>query len=84
MSEKCVQIISNQSNLICPYKLDLGSLETNIKNDVENDKKPLIVFARAGIYFFYLTISSKFYLLIRHSIVTSCRGCNALKKKNHF
>lgn len=55
MSEKCVQIIPNQSNLICPYKSDLGSLETNIKNDIENEKKPLIVFARAGIYFFIKT-----------------------------
>lgn len=52
MSDKCVQIIPNQSNVICPYKSDLGALEANVKNDIENKKKPLIVFARAGIFYF--------------------------------
>lgn len=48
MSEKCVQIIPNVSNILFPYKADLKALETIIKSDVENKKKPLIVFARAG------------------------------------
>lgn len=48
MNEKCVQIIPNISEVLCPYKADLRAFETIIKNDLENNKKPLIVFARAG------------------------------------
>lgn len=48
MTEKCLQIIPKISNILCPYNADLESLETIIKIDVENNKKPLIVFARAG------------------------------------
>lgn len=48
MNEKCVQVIPCLSNILCPYKADLVAFETIIKTDVENSKKPLIVFARAG------------------------------------
>jgi len=48
MNEKCVQIIPSLSNVLCPYKADLGALETIITTDIENNRKPLIVFARAG------------------------------------
>lgn len=56
MNEKCVQVIPCLSNILCPYKADLVEFETMIKSDVENNKKPLIVFARAGIesYFEFL------------------------------
>uniref|UniRef100_A0A2H8TGC9 Pyridoxal-dependent decarboxylase domain-containing protein 1 n=1 Tax=Melanaphis sacchari TaxID=742174 RepID=A0A2H8TGC9_9HEMI len=50
MNEKSVQIIPCLSNVLCPYKADLGALETIIKTDIENHKKPLIVFARAGAH----------------------------------
>lgn len=48
MNENCVQIIPSLSNVLYPYKSDLEALEAMIKNDVENRKKPLIVFARSG------------------------------------
>lgn len=48
MTEKCMQIIPKVSNILCPCKADLEALETVIKIDIENNKKPLIVFARAG------------------------------------
>ncbi|VVC28517.1 Hypothetical protein CINCED_3A023170 [Cinara cedri] len=50
MNEKCVQVIPCLSNVLCPYKADLVAFETMIKSDVENNKKPLIVFARAGAH----------------------------------
>lgn len=53
MNEKCVQIIPGLSNILCPYKADLGALDIIIKADIENNKKPLIVFARAGNNFFF-------------------------------
>jgi len=49
MNENCIQIIPNILNILYPYKGDLAALETIIKNDIENKKKPLIIFARAGI-----------------------------------
>lgn len=67
MNEKCVQIISSLSNILYPYKADLGALETIIKSDVENNKKPLIVFARAGItiiILFFMYIIMPFILII--------------------
>jgi hypothetical protein len=48
MNEKCVQIIPCLSDVLYPYKADLKAFEIIIKNDVENGKKTLIVFARAG------------------------------------
>lgn len=48
MKENCVQIIPCLSNVLCPYKADLGALEAIIKTDIDNHRKPLIVFARAG------------------------------------
>lgn len=56
MNEKCVQIIPSLSNALCPYKADLGTLESIITTDVENHRKPLIVFARAGNKFCFLFI----------------------------
>ncbi|XP_027840497.2 pyridoxal-dependent decarboxylase domain-containing protein 1 [Aphis gossypii] len=50
MKENCVQIIPCLSNVLCPYKADLGALEAIIKTDIDNHKKPLIVFARAGAH----------------------------------
>lgn len=50
MNEKCVQVIQCSSNILYPYKADLSTFETIIKNDIENKKKPLIVFAKAGKY----------------------------------
>jgi len=49
MNENCIQIIPSILNILYPYKGDLASLETIIKTDIENKKKPLIIFARAGI-----------------------------------
>jgi len=48
MNEKCMQIIPSVSNVLYPYKANLDVFETIIKSDVEDKKKPLIVFARAG------------------------------------
>lgn len=48
MSENCVQIIPSMSNVLYPFKTKLEALEVMIKNDIENKKKPLIVFARSG------------------------------------
>lgn len=48
MNEKCVQVIPNVSNVLYPYKADLEALENIVKSDIENSRKPLIIFARAG------------------------------------
>ncbi|XP_050542353.1 pyridoxal-dependent decarboxylase domain-containing protein 1 [Daktulosphaira vitifoliae] len=50
LSEKCIQIIPNVSNALYPYKADVEEFENIIKGDVENNKKPLIVFGRAGAH----------------------------------
>lgn len=55
-----MQIIPSVSNELFPYKADLGALETIIKSDVGNKKKPLIVFARAGNKI--IVISYAFYI----------------------
>lgn len=68
MGEKCVQIIPSVLNILFPYKADLNALETIIKIDVENKKKPLIVFARAGnkvlVIFDAFYINVYFFLLL--------------------
>jgi len=64
MNEKCVQIIPSLSNVLSPYKADLGALETIITTDVENHKKPLIVFARAGNNRFYVFLTIILMLII--------------------
>lgn len=69
MKEKCVQIIPNQSNILYPYKSDLGALETIIESDIENNKKPLIIFARAGmiLFYFYAYYYHVFYIIVYFS-----------------
>lgn len=49
MNENCIQTVQSLSNILYPYKTDLEALETCIKSNIENKKKPLIFFARTGI-----------------------------------
>lgn len=48
MNENCIQTVQSQSNILYPYKTDLEALETCVKSNIENKKKPLIFFARTG------------------------------------
>ncbi|XP_050433013.1 pyridoxal-dependent decarboxylase domain-containing protein 1 [Adelges cooleyi] len=50
INEKNIQIIPNVSNPLFPYKANLELLEKIIMNDTESNKKPLIVFGRAGAH----------------------------------
>lgn len=49
MNENCVHTVQSLSNTLYPYKTDLDALETYVKSNIENKKKPLIFFARTGI-----------------------------------